>query len=339
MEAAQNERGKSQRREESLKIVRWGILGTGRIAHTFCDTLKALPQAEIYAVGSRTAQKAAEFVAEFGIQKYYSSYEEFAADDNIDIVYVATPIACHYDNVKLLLEAGRNVLCEKTFTQRVEEAEELYALARKKNLFLMEAMWTKCQPVFQKIMDWKKEGAFGEIQAVEAKFYTCATTEHRLLKDRIQGGSLYDLTIYPLTYACALLGYEPSKVHAVAVKGGDNVDTMESIQLEYENGAFASISGGLSCRRQFCLYIHGTKARILMDEEAFFTAQKVVLLDWDNHPIEVYEAPFEINGYEYEAREAMNCILQKKINSAQVPMEETIQVIRLMEQCSQQWSR
>lgn len=333
----EEKKGEEALRGRGGKAVRWGIMGTGRIAGIFCEALKSLPQAEIYAVGSRTLEKAKSFAAGCGAQKAYGSYEEFAADDNIDIVYVATPIACHYDNVRLCLKAGRNVLCEKAFTQRVEEAEELCALAREKGLFLMEALWTKCQPVFQKIMEWKRAGAFGQIQAVEAKFYTCATREHRLMKSLAQGGSLYDLTIYPLMYACALLGYEPRKVSAVAAKNEDGVDTMESIQLQYENGSFASITGGLSCERQASLYIHGTRGRVLMEQEQFFKAQRAVLLDWSNQPIETFESAFAVNGYEYEAREAMNCVLRGETGSALVPMKETIEVIRLMEQCARQW--
>lgn len=317
--------------------VRWGIMGTGRIAGVFCEALKALPQAEIYAVGSRGMEKAKAFGTAWGAEKYYGSYEELAADGNVDIIYVATPIACHYENVRLCLKAGRNALCEKAFTQRVEEAEELYALAREKRLFLMEAMWTKCQPVFQKIMEWKRNGAFGEIQAVEARFYTSATTEHRLMKNPAQGGSLYDLTIYPLMYACALLGYEPRKMCGAAAKSPEGVDTMESILLQYENGTFAGITGGLSCERQASLYIHGTKGRVLINQEHFYKAQRAVLTGWDNQPIENFEAPFGVNGYEYEALEAMNCILRGKTESALVPMEETIGVIRLMERCAEKF--
>lgn len=316
--------------------IRWGILGTGRIARKFCDTLKELPQALICAVGSRSPETAERFGMEYGIAHCYGSYEELAQDKDVDIIYVATPIACHYENVKLCLNAGKHVLCEKAFTQNVAEAEELYHLAQEKNLFLMEAMWTKCHPVFRKVMEWKEQGKFGEIQAVEAKFYTCATTEHRLMKNRAQGGSLYDLTIYPLTYACALLGYEPERISALAVKGGDEVDVMESIQLSYADGHFASLTGGLSCERQVSLYIHGTKARVLINREFFFQAQRVVLLDWQNQPIEEFEEPFAISGYEYEAREAMECVSRGSATSSLVPMEETIQVIKLMEECRRQ---
>ena len=319
--------------------IRWGILGTGRIARKFCDTLKELEEAQLWAVGSRTQQKAEDFGGAYGIPHCYGSYQELVQDKGVDIIYVATPIACHYENVKLCLQAGKHVLCEKAFTQTAAEAEELYRLAQERRLFLMEALWSKCQPVFRKLMEWKEQGRFGEIQAVEAKFYTCATTEHRLMRDRTQGGSLYDLTIYPLTYACALLGYEPERIHALAAAGGDDVDTVESIQLSYGNGSFASLTGGLSCEKQVSLYIHGVKARVLINREFFFQAQGAVLLDWQNQPIEEFRAPFAISGYEYEAQEAMACVRQGRLTSSLVPMEETIRVIRLMEECRRQWGK
>ena len=153
-----------------MKKIRWGIMGTGRIAGVFCDMLKELAPAIIYAVASRTEEKALAFGQKYGAEKCYGSYEELVEDDNVDIIYVATPIGCHYENVKLCLEAGRHVLCEKAFTQNAAEAKDLYEIAGEKQLFLMEALWTKCQPVFQKIMEWKNTGKFGKIQGVEARF-------------------------------------------------------------------------------------------------------------------------------------------------------------------------
>ncbi len=321
-----------------MKKIRWGIMGTGRIAGIFCDMLDKLEEAEIYAVASRSEEKALEFGQKYHAEKCYGSYEQLVQDENVDIVYVATPIACHYDNVKLCLLAGKAVLCEKAFVQTVAEAEELYALAKEKNVFLMEAMWTKCQPVFRQIMAWKEEGRFGEIQGVEARFYTAGTKEHRLIKYKSQGGVLMDLLIYPLMYACALLGYEPKEVHALAVRGGnENMDVMDSVQLLYENGSFASLVSGLAHQKIVSLYVHGTKGRLLLEEEYIFQAQKAVLYDWDNQPVEEAILPFDINGYEYEAREAMKCIAEGKIQSDLVPMEQTIAILRLLEKCKEQW--
>ena len=325
-----------------MKKFRWGIMGTGRIAGKFCDMLKALAweeALEIYAVCSRDVHKAREFGERYDIPNCYGSYEELAQDPQVDLVYVATPVGCHYENIKLCLEAGRNVLCEKTFTEEAGQARELYDLAGSKGLFLMEAMWMKCHPVFRKVMEWRESGMLGELQGVECKFYTKADRNHRLYKNRNQGGVLYDLVLYPLTYACSLLGYEPARVSAAAAIGGDDIDIMNSIQLFYGNGSFATLTGGLSPRRQTCLNIQGTRGRVLIDQEEFHSAQHVALTDWDNQVIEELDAPFLCNGYEYEALEAMECVRQGRTVSGLVPMEETIAMIGLMEECRHQWTQ
>lgn len=324
-----------------MKKIKWGIMGTGRIAGKFCDMLSVLAEEEaleIYAVCSREPQKARDFGARYGIGECYGSYEALAADPAVDLVYVATPVGCHYDNVRLCLEAGKHVLCEKTLTEESGQARALYELAQEKQLFLMEAMWMKCHPVFRKIQEWREQGMLGEIQGVECKFYTKADRNHRLYKNRNQGGVLYDLVLYPLTYACSLLGSEPAEISAAAVIGGDQIDIMNSIRLRYENGSFATLTGGLSPRRQTCLYIQGTEGRILIDQEEFHSAQRVALMDWDNQVVEELEEPFAINGYEYEALEAMECVRQGRTVSSLIPMEDTIRMIALMEECRRQWS-
>lgn len=325
-----------------MKKIRWGIMGTGRIAGKFCDMLLKLAEKEaleIYAVGSRNIEKAREFGARYGIAECYGSYEELVQDPKVDLVYVATPIGCHYDDVRLCLEAGKHVLCEKTLTEESDQAGALYELSQQEQLFLMEAMWMKCHPVFQKIQEWYRAGMLGEIQGVECEFYTKADKNHRLYRDHNQGGVLYDLMLYPLTYACSLLGYEPRRISAAAAISGDNIDVMNSIQLFYENGAFATLTGGLSPRRHTCLYIQGTKGRILIDEEEFHKAQRVALIDWDNQVVEELIEPFAYNGYEYEALEAMECVRQGRTVSKMVHMGETIAMITLMEECCHQWSQ
>ena len=312
-------------------MLKWGIMGTGRIANVFCETLEKMDEMQIYAIGSRSTDKAENFAKKFNADKSYGSYEEFVCDKDIDVIYVATPIAYHYEHVKLCLNAGKNVFCEKAFVMHAEEAKELYAIAKQKQLFLMEALWTKCQPVYRKMMEWKDQGLLGDIQGVEAKFYTMGGTNHRLYKDKKQGGALYDLTIYPLMYACAFLGYQPNEISAHAVIDGDDVDVMDSIQLKYENGSFADLTAGISCRRQASLYIHGSKGRVLIDEEPFFQAQHATLYNANNEVIDSIEAPFGISGYEYEAMEVKACIESGKSNSELIPMEETIAIIGLVE--------
>ncbi|MCM1382473.1 MAG: Gfo/Idh/MocA family oxidoreductase, partial [Muribaculaceae bacterium] len=149
-----------------MKTTNWGIMATGKIAHTFAKAVNAAEDAKLYACASRDGAKAAAFAEQYGAEKSYGSYEELAADPNVDIVYIASPMSCHRDNVKLCFEHGKNVLCEKSITVNSAQLGELVKIAKEKNLFFMEAMWTKCLPAFLKAKEWVRTGKIGEIKAI-----------------------------------------------------------------------------------------------------------------------------------------------------------------------------
>ena len=132
-----------------MKPIRWGILSTGVIAKNFASTVaKMNGETSVLAVASRTKESADAFADAYGIERRYASYEELACDPDVDIVYVATPHSRHYEDMKLMLEHGKHVLCEKSFTVDSEQAKEIFALAKEKNLFVMEAFWTKMLPIY-----------------------------------------------------------------------------------------------------------------------------------------------------------------------------------------------
>ncbi len=313
--------------------IRWGYMGAGRIAGWFATGMSVLEDAELYAIASRTLEKAEKFAKEYGIEKAYGSYEEMLLDPEVDIVYVATPVVEHYRCVKMCLEAGKNVLCEKALTVNYAQAEELVNMAREKNLFFMEAAWSKCQPVFLKIKEWISSGLLGEIQSVEARFYTLAGEGHRLYKRELAGGALLDLGFYPIMYACAFMGHEPKRIISHMAIGEQNVDYLDSVILEYEGGKYAHLSCGLGCERSISAYILGTKGRILIQDEFFFQATKVTAYDFDNHVLETFEGPFLKNGYEFEAIEAMECLRAGKKESGKIPLDETLAIMKILDTC------
>lgn len=142
--------------------MKMGILGSGGIAHTMANTVKQMADVELYAVGARTLEKAQSFAEEFGMPKAYGSYEELAADPELDLVYVATPHSHHYPHVKLLLEHGKNVLCEKAFTVNADQARELFQMAEEKKLLLTEAIWTRYIPIQKTLRNVIESGAIGK---------------------------------------------------------------------------------------------------------------------------------------------------------------------------------
>ena len=150
--------------------IRWGILGTGSIAHKFAEGLKAVPDGELVAVGSRSLLSANTFADEYGIPQRYGTYESLAAEADIDVVYVSTPHTLHCQNTLLCLISGKSVLCEKPFAVNAVEAKTMIQCAREKNLFLMEAMWTRFIPAIIQVRQWLDEDVIGEVRMVLADF-------------------------------------------------------------------------------------------------------------------------------------------------------------------------
>ena len=313
--------------------IRWGFMGTGRIAGCFAKALTVAEGAVCYAAASRTLEKGKSFAAEYGFAKAYGSYEEMLRDDAVDVVYIATPVREHYNNIKMCLEAGKHVLCEKALTVNAAQARQVVALARVKHLFLMEAMWTKCQPVFRRMRQWVADGVIGEVQAVDINFYTAAGKGHRLYRHELAGGALLDLGYYPVICAGSFLGSRPKAVLSHSVIGKGNVDYLDSIILEYEGGKFAHLLCGLGTKKTASMYILGTKGRISLQDGLFFMAERAQAVDFEDNVLASCEEPFLMNGYEYEAMEVMDCIREGKTESALVTLDDTVAVMEILDRC------
>lgn len=228
------------------RTVRWGVLATGGIAATFTADLQAMPDAEVVAVASRTDASAKAFAERFGIPRAYGNWAALVADEDVDVVYVATPHSAHREATALALEAGKHVLCEKAFTINEREARELVKLARDRGLFLMEAMWTYCNPVIRRMTELVRDGAIGEIRTVQADFGFAGDfgAEHRLRDPALGGGALLDLGVYPVSFAHLLLG-EPDRVQADALLSPEGVDLNTGMLLSWDSGANALLSCSL----------------------------------------------------------------------------------------------
>lgn len=314
-------------------MTNWGIMGTGRIAHTFAEAVNYVEDACLYAAASRTEEKAKAFADKFSSEKYYASYEELVQDENIDIIYIATPMSCHYENCKLCLENGKNVLLEKSVTMNATEFEELIALAKEKNLFLMEAMWMKCRPSFLKAKEWFEKGLLGEVSMVKTDFCNTVALDvnDRLFAKELGGGAILDLGVYTITFACEFLGYKPQKIHCRKRTGVTGVDFDAGILLEYENG-FATMAVGFDIPCKNNATVIGTKARVEMGDWFFCTGMARLVSD-SGELIEEVNIDNECNGYEYEIREAQVCLAKGLKESTLVPLGETLDVMRIMDTC------
>lgn len=312
--------------------VRWGVLATGGIAARFTADVLTMPDAEVVAVGSRTPAAAKEFAERFGIPRAHGSWAELAADDGVDVVYVATPHSAHREAAGLCLEAGRAVLCEKAFTLDLRQARELVGLAKERDLFLMEAMWMYAHPLVRRLVELVRDGAIGEIRAVQADFSLGGDFPpgHRLLDPAQGGGALLDLGVYPVSFAQLLLG-EPSGVQATAVLSEQGVDLQTGMLLSWEGGAHALLHCGLTGAGRTGASVIGSRGRIEVPG-GFFNPEGFVLHRAGAEPREFLAAGEEGGaGYVPEAAEVMRCLRAGEKESPLVPLDGTLAVMRTLD--------
>ncbi|TLS47442.1 Gfo/Idh/MocA family oxidoreductase [Streptomyces montanus] len=313
--------------------VRWGVLATGGIAAAFTADLVDLPDAEVVAVASRTEESAKNFADRFGIPRAYGEWDALARDEDVDVVYVATPHSAHRAAAGLCLEAGRNVLCEKAFTLNTREARELVALAKERDSFLMEAMWMYCNPLIRRMKDLIDDGAIGEVRSVQADFGLSGPfpPTHRL-RDRAQGGgALLDLGVYPVSFAQLLLG-EPSEIMARAVLSEESVDLQTGMLLSWESGALASLHCSLVGGTSVSASVTGSGGRIDVPSGFFYPDRFVLHRDGrDAEEFAADPAHGPRSSLKHEAREVMRCLRAGETESPLVPLDGTLAVMRTLD--------
>lgn len=314
----------------------WGILSTGTIAGKFAATMARLADAgRVLAVASRGRERAAEFAAGHGIARAYGSYEELAGDPDVDIVYVATPHSLHYENARLCLEHGKHVLCEKSFTVNAVQAGALFRLAREQRLFIMEAFWTKFLPAYGLVAAELAAGTIGEAVHFRAQ-YGFAPTGARYVRKfdpALAGGALLDIGVYALGAAAMILGYEPRRLHAQAIMGEYGTDKFDSLMLAYDNGATAHLVTAIGFDIAPEAVIFGTKGRMTLPN--FSALERFTVTTGAGE--RTVEAPFAVNGFEYQIREAAACVRAGRTESAVMRPADTLAVLRLMDEARAQW--
>jgi predicted dehydrogenase len=324
--------------------VRWGILATGKIATAFAQNLALLPECEIAAVGARRLDSAEAFAKAHGAARAYGDYRALVEDPDVDVVYVATPHALHREHVELALAAGKPVLCEKAFTLDAADAEHLVALAREKSIFLMEAMWMRCNPLVRRLQQLLGSGALGEVRQVRADlgFVVDKSPTDRLLDPTLGGGALLDMGIYPLTFASLFLG-EPSSTAATATLSEAGVDLNIAIGLAYDSGAIASLSSTMTAWSPRTASISTDRGRIDVPEPFHHpTAVTWTPLggdpDFDAPPAPqtITEGELIGTGLAHEALEVVRCLRTGETESPLVPLDDTVALMRQMDRIREQ---
>lgn len=307
----------------------WGILSTGVIARTFAETARRMgEEVTLYAVASRSQESADAFADQYGIPVRYASAEALAKDPNVDIVYIATPHSAHDEGLRLMIENGKPVLCEKSFTTDAQQAREIFALAKEKNVFVMEAFWTKLCPVYREVERVLASGAIGGIRAVTAQYGYTTAREARKFDPRMAGGTLLDIGVYAIGFACMMMGYDMDSVQSNLVMNGVGTDAIDAIILR-RGDAVASLTCAIGAQIPTVGAVYGTKGRIEIPE--FKNPQRVTVYADGQEP-KVLTHPFDVNGYEYEIREAMACVAASRAQSDVITPAQTIAVMEIMDQ-------
>jgi predicted dehydrogenase len=312
--------------------VRWGILGTGGIARAFAENLRLLPDAELAAVASRRLHSAEAFCAAVSVHgrtRAYGSYAELVADPLVDVVYVATPHGLHHEHVLLALDAGKAVLCEKALTLTAREAEDLVAVARERRLFLMEAMWMRCNPVVRRLLQLAERGDLGQVRQIRADlgFLVDRPETDRLLAPELGGGALLDMGVYAVTFAHLFLG-DPDQVEAVAVMSPTGIDLNLSISLGWDSGAVASLSSTMTAHSPRTASVATDRGRIDLGEAFHHPTEARWTHDGE---VDVIREELVGTGLGDEAIEVMRCLRGGETESPLVPLDDSLAIMRLMD--------
>ena len=316
--------------------IRWGILGTGNIAHRLATAICSLPGADLTAIGSRSAETAKAFGNEYAVPRRFHRYEDLVACSDVDVVYIATPHVFHARDAELALRAGKPVLCEKPLTVNAREAAALIKVARSERLFLMEAMWTRLVPAIVRLRDWIDAGAIGKIRLFSAStgMHQPFDPENRLFNPALAGGALLDVGVYAVSLASMLLG-RPSAVSGVVHRAPTGVDEQCAVSLAHPGGALATFVATLSCDAPRDALVVGTEGWIRIHSP--ITHPEALTRGTLNGDEETMRLPHLGSGYAHEVMEVMECLRGGQLESGAMPLDESLSIMKTVDAIREQW--
>lgn len=314
---------------------RIGIMGTGNIAGIMAETIKKMKNVKLYAVASRTKVKADAFANKYGCKKAYGSYEELTADKKVDLIYIATPHSEHFENARLCILNGKPVLCEKAFTANAVQAEELISLAREKEVFIAEAMWTRYMPMLTTIQEVIGSGVIGELKTLTANLGYVIDSVPRLQEPSLAGGALLDVGVYTLNFASMIFGNNIAEIESTCTYTQSGVDEQNSITIKYMDGKVAVLNSSMVSLSDRKGVVYGTKGFAVIDNINNF--ESVTVYDMKYRQVASYKRPKQISGYEYEVEACLKALESRELECVQMPHSETIRMMKMMDSIRKQW--
>lgn len=315
----------------------WGIIGLGNIAHQFIQDLQLLAGHTVVAVASRSRTKARKFASEYGVENYYGDYKSLFKDARVDIVYIATP---HNSHAELSIEAmdhNKHVLCEKPLAVNKIEVQQMIAKAQSKNVFLMEAFWTRFNPSLQAILELLEKNTIGEVNYINADFtfYRDDPDDSRMLNIDLAGGSLLDMGVYPVFLAYVILG-KPIQLSALARFHKTGVDLQTVSIFQYPSGV-ANLMSGFTSQSDMVAKIYGTTGRIYI-HPIWHESQGFTLIQGNDgqYNSQEFSYPTKGKGFTYEIEECLKCIKNDQIESKIWSHQNSLELIEITDEIRRQ---
>lgn len=313
-----------------------GIIGAGWIAERMAITLQGMNnEAEAYAIASRDLAKAEAFATQWGFARAYGSYESMLDDEQVELVYVATPHSHHYEHIHMSLLKGKHVLCEKAFTANAREAEEVLALAKEKNLYIAEAIWTRYMPLSQTINEVLASGVIGRPMMLSANLCYPILHKPRSRQSELAGGALLDLGVYPLNFALMAFGTDIKEVVSTCTRIETGVDVQNSFTLVYNDGRMAVLHSSFLAKSDRRGIISGDKGHLIVENTN--NPQSITVVNFDYQEVARYDCPPQITGYEYQVYASIEAVRNGWLESPYMPHAETLRVMRMMDAMRQEW--
>lgn len=320
--------------------LRWGIIGAGIIANRFADALAREDGHELVAVGSKTPEKARDFAARHACRAA-ADYDDLLNDTTVDVVYVATTHNFHHENARSVLEHGKHVLVEKPITVNARELRDLIECARERGLFLMEAMWARFLPSWQEVRTRVASGAIGELRHLDLTFGGIVPPhyENRLKDPALAGGVTLDMGVYPIAYACHVVGERPSDVTSMMRPHATGVDEIACILLRFPGGCLATISTSFELFMPWRAMLHGTQGAI--EHPGFLPANTFQVHHHGGtgevSRVEDVSVEHEENGFVYQVREVGRCVAAGKSESDVVPLGDSLAILESIDSMRAAW--
>lgn len=315
--------------------MRVGIIGAGWIAEKAAITLNGLKECECYAIASRSLEKAEAFAQKWNMPKAYGSYAELIADEEVDLIYVATPHSHHYDVTKEALMAGKPCLVEKAFMANYRQAKEIVDLAHERKVFLAEAIWTRYQPALKMVNDLIWSGRIGTPRLLTATLGYSMGDKPRIMRADLCGGALLDLGVYCLNFARMFCPADIVSMEGQCVKSDTGMDLTNAITLILADGMLCNLQSSASCVGDNIGVIAGTDGNLIIDNVN--NPQKITVNTHDRVFVEDIHVPQQITGYEYQFLACRQALIDGLLEPREMPHEETLYIMQLMDNLRQKW--